>query len=359
MDTVTAPARSLVLSLAQAGLFAGRPVAGSLSPLPEAAITAAPEDRTLLQREGLLDQAGGPTAAWLPVVTTLSNPNLRLVGQTGGPSGINHLQAFGSPASQDHLVAFTARGERECTLAWPIEVDHVLALLTEAVGLDAPGVDPGIRLELSDQAFILLAAALDARRELELESMLARERFAEPIISNAALTVGLKTGLQSDDQRWLLPIFRRVLPSLPSFEQIDVARVLDELVGAAILEKDRTTGEHAFLPGFEPVRLRLQAPLGWAAFAATGLAGGKPRSAGLSALRTLGGLWGIEAAEGRVRFVTTEPARLLKGWQATIDAVRPPPEVTAAKPSARFCGSCGAALKPDWKYCGKCGAAIA
>ncbi len=362
MTAPAIPPRTVAMTLAQACLLAGGLPRGPLSPLPIAAPVAQPEDRATLMREGLLGADGHASPDWSAVAAVLAAPDLEVLLQTGGPSRTSHLDLFAGAGR--NLLAVAWPGPSRLTLAWPMTREHVLALLTEATGLDAPSVDPGIRLELSEAGFLVLAAALDALREEELDAMLARRPAGALLVSEAAIQLALQTGARTDDARWLTPIFRRVLPVVPDIDLVDLPAALAELVGAAILHVDGP--RFALVPDFEAVRLRLQAPLGWAAMGVVGLVDGVRRTAQLSALRTLGALWGIETAEGRVRFVTTEPARLLTGWHELFDAVHgvapaaPTPAPTAAPTmAARFCSQCGGVLKAEWKFCGHCGAAVA
>ena len=378
MDGQPLSARTLQLSAAQAGLLVqSSGPRGELCPLPilpQGPRAAA--DLTVLQNAGLLDRAGTPVGEWRGVADTLAAPDLEILAVAGGMEGVTHLRAFGSPATAAQLVAYGSRGAGECTVAWPVVPDDLLALFTVALGLDANTPDPGVRLELTTEGFLVLAAALDALREVELEALLARDQEVAPLLTPAAIRLALRAGMVSDDSRWLVPIFRRLLPAFPEIDDALVNRGLEDLVGAAILARGEKEGDFALVPAFEPARLRLQAPLAWGTLAAVGLAERQQRHwIQLGALRTLGALWGVEAENGRVRFVTTDEPRLLAGLRTVLEAGRtaakavPPPVATraaewvatdaAAAAGPRFCSQCGHPLQPGGRFCGGCGAAVA
>lgn len=358
MDKASGEARTFQLSQSQAVLLlAGRGPRGKLCPLPEVpAGRGSPEDLSLLQSAGLLDGHGHPTGEWADVARALADPRLQMLAVVGGAEGITHLAAYTDPVLAPRLAACGPHGPGECTLAWPVQPDDMLALLTGALGLDAHTADVGIRFELGAEAFLLLAAFLDALREQELDALLRRAQPAPPRAGEAAVTLALRAGLAADDSRWLVPVFKRLLPVPPQADDAAVERGLAELAKASVVARDGRGGDVALLPAFQPVRLRLQAPLAWGTLAAVADTGGLRRWTQLGALRTLGALWGIESDKGRVRLATVEEGHLLAGLRAVFDAGF---AATAASPAtARFCGKCGGPLASGAKFCGRCGARV-
>lgn len=374
-DATQLAAQTTTLSAAQLDLLVRHGGArGDLCGLPPTGpVPASAEDLLVLQRAGLLDQTGEPTPSWKPLVAALMAPDLRLLATTGSPAGLAHLQAFGAAGLDGRFVSCGERGEAERLLAWPLEVGDVLALFAVSLGLDGRTPDPGLRLELTADGFLALAAVLDALREAELNAMLAHNGPPVPMVSLAAIRVARDAGMISDDARWLVPVFRRMLPKTPDASPAALERGLADLVGAAVVEKGVDAQSWSLVPAFEPAWLRLKAPLAWGTLAAIGLGGGEmvggkaARWNQLGALRTLGGLWGFESAESRVRFVTVEEPKLLEGFRLLIEAARAPAAKSTAPgvqpmpatAGARFCASCGTPLQPGWKFCGSCGAPLA
>lgn len=373
-DATQPAAQTTTLSAAQLDLLVRHGgVRGELCGLPPAGpVPASAEDLLVLQRAGMLEQSGEPTPSWKPLVAALMAPDLRLLATTGSPAGVAHLQAFGGAPLDGKFVSCGERGEAERLLAWPLEVDDVLALFAVSLGLDGRTPDPGLRLELTADGFLALAAVLDALREAELNAMLAHNGPPAPTASLAAIRLALDAGMISDDARWLVPVFRRMLPTAPDSSPAALERGLADLAGAAIVQNGGDARSWTLVPAFEPAWLRLKAPLAWGTLAAIGLSGGKTagewaaRWNQLGALRTLGGLWGFESSGGRVRFVTVEEPKLLESFRLLIEAARAQEAKPAASeaPSApapataKFCASCGTPLRLGWKFCGACGAPL-
>ena len=70
---------------------------GSLSPVRDLpAASPASDDSTTLREAGILDEAGAPTASWMPAAAALAAPALQVVVTAGGPAGLSRLQAFAS-----------------------------------------------------------------------------------------------------------------------------------------------------------------------------------------------------------------------------------------------------------------------
>lgn len=355
MNTRVEP-RTVTLSAAQLNLFLRNAGAhGPLSPLGDFPASAgSPDDPQLLVEAGLIDAAGAASSGWRTAAETLVRPSARIVVSAGEEAGAHRLQVFSSAESDGKLVALgSAPGER-ISLAWPLESLDALAPLVAALALDGATFDPGVRLELSPEGFLMLAAALDALRELELEALLARDSAPALLTTASAMKVALKTGMSSDDMRWLTPVFRRLLPRAPEMTPSAIERGLGELVAASIL----TTADsrsYGLASSFEPVRRLLVTPLGWGAITAANE--GRSAWGVLGAFRTFHALWGVELLAAKVRVATIGEAALLQAFEAMVGNATAP-ALKAQAPSAahvRYCPHCGAAIQAGWKFCGACG----
>ena len=367
MDQRTSSARTLRLSAAQAWMLLAHAGAhNDLCPLgerPSAPLTT--EDLTILQTAGLLDAGGLPVGDWKEAARIVAAPQMEILAITGAADGVTHLRAYASPGATTKLAAVGARGEGEYTMAWPLERDDLLALFLAALGLDVQIADPGVRLDLSADAFLVLGAALDAMREAELDAMLARARATAPALDPAKIGLALRAGMVTDDARWLTPAFRRLLPRPPAGDDATMERGLSDLVSLGLLAPAGDARKFAPAPALEPVRRNLQAPLAWASLTAVAVTreGGRHWS-GIGALRTWGALWGVETSGDQVRFVTTDETRFLEGVRAVLDAASaiathaPPLPQAAAYVAPRYCGKCGARLQAGAKFCGGCGQAL-
>ncbi|MDO9299298.1 zinc ribbon domain-containing protein [Bradyrhizobium sp.] len=355
---------------------------GSLSPVRDLpAASPASDDSTTLREAGILDEAGAPTASWMPAAAALAAPALQVVVTAGGPAGLSRLQAFASDETNGRLVSFVERGAGEWMVAWPLAEDDIAAIMTAQLALDSATNDPDVQLELTPEGFLMLGAVLDALREEELESLLARDRTPAPLLKAAAVRVAMGAGLTSEDYRWLVPIFRRLLPNVPEMNQGAIDKGLADLVSASIIEAgpDR---EYGLVAAFEPVRRLLLAPLAWSTLTTISEANLQATWNQLGGMRTFVGLWGVEARANGVRLGTLGEAVLLQAFRSLVtDALAAIPagkqgeqasrratasanmagstagsEVNAAR---RFCQQCGRPVGTADRFCGECGAGLA
>lgn len=380
---VDAASRTVSMSTAQLQMFLRQAGArGALSPVRDLPAAApAPDDSTTLREAGMIDESGAPTASWMPAAAALAAPALQIMVTTGGVAGLSRLQAFASDETGRRLVSLVERGAGEWTIAWPLAEDDIAAIMTAQLALDGATNDPDVQLELTPEGFLTLGAVLDALREEELESLLARDRAPTPLLKAAAVRVAMHAGLTSEDYRWLVPIFRRLLPNLPEINQQAVDSGLADLVSASIVEAgpDR---DYGLVAAFEPVRRLLLAPLAWSTLTTISAANPPTTWSQLGGMRTFAGLWGVEARETGVRLGTLGEGILLQAFRSLAgDALaaipagkqggqlsRPAtaaagaPESTAgakANATPRFCQQCGRPVGTADRFCGECGAELA
>lgn len=379
---VSAEPRTVSMSTAQLQMFlrhAGIP--GALSPVRDLpAAMPAPDDSTTLREAGMIDETGTPAAGWMPAATALVAPTLQTVVTGGNAAGLSRLQAFASGDTDKRMVSLAERGAGEWIIAWPLAEDDVAAIMTAQLALDGATNDPEVQLELTPEGFMLLGAVLDALREEELESLLARDRAPAPLLTAAAIGVAMQLGLTSEDYRWLVPVFRRLLPDPPEMNQREIDKGLADLVSASIIEAgpDR---DYGLVTAFEPVRRLLLAPLAWSTLT-TIFAPDSPMTwSQLGGMRTFAGLWGIEARKAGVRLGTFGEGALLQAFRSLVSdkllAIpagkrdgRPTRPVTAmagmpkstigsnANAAPGFCPQCGRPVDPVDRFCGVCGAQL-
>jgi hypothetical protein len=324
--TVSMSTAQLQMLLRQAGAL------GALSPLRDLpAAPPAPDDAATLGEAGMIDQGGAPTAGWMPAAAALAAPALQIILTTGGVAGLSRLQAFASDETNRRLVSFVERGAGEWTVAWPLAEDDIAAVITAHLALDGATNDPEVQLELTPEGFLMLGAVLDALREAELESLLARDRAPAPVLKAAAVRLALRAGLASEDYRWIVPIFRRLLPDVPDMNQDAVDKGLADLVSASIIEVGPER-DYGLVAAFEPVRRLLLAPLAWGTLTTISAAGSPTTWSQLGGMRTFAGLWGIEARKAGVRLGTLGEGscyRRSDRWRATRSPPSPPGSRTA------------------------------
>lgn len=348
------------------------PARSDLSPLPntvDADIVTA--GRARLVEAGLLDPGGRVAANWRPAIDALTRPLRRVTFSVGGPNGVSTLRAFQGELSGTDFAVVAARGSVATTLAYPVDAADLALPLFEALGLEGETPDLGIGVDLTAAGFVALMGMVDALREAEAEAMLARDEAPVAGVSPAAIALALKTGWESADFRWLVPMARRLLPMPVEIDKGDIEAGLAELACVGLVRQYDRDGLFYFSADFEVPRRTLSVPFAFGQLALTEANGAGLSQSFVSGLRTLGSLWAFEFVAGtpplmRVRTLTEEDFLGAIG-----DLLARPPKVatlpasvTPAEPAAlagaamqvhRFCTACGASLPAGAKFCTACG----
>ncbi len=376
------PARPLATSItlsdkAWLALATLRPEKSELSPLPKSVdASAAASGRARLAETGVLGPGGVLAADWRPAVDALAQPVRRVTLAIGGPDGVSTVHACQGAASGGSFAVYAARSSVATTLAYPVDAADLALPLFEALGLEGNTPDLGIGVDLTLAGFVALMGMVDALREAEAEAMLARDE--EPVvgISKAAIALSLKLGWTSGDDRWLVPMARRMLPVPVDIDQRQVEKGLEDLLALDLVRRLDEGRLFNFASNFELPRRTLSAPLAFGLLALNETSGAGISQAFIIGLRTLGALWAVQFVAGmpplmRIRTLTeADLLGLLSDLIARPPVVEPrsvaqAPNAAAAtapkdsaEPAHRFCTNCGTPLPEGARFCVGCGKQI-
>ena len=203
-----------------------------------------------------------------------------------------------------------------------------------------------------------LAGLIDAKREQYLDSLIARQLEDDAVLWPAAIMLSLRTGILSDDFRWLASMVWRLLPYAIEVQEAAIRAGLNEL-----LEKGLTaagpSGGIVMNAEIEAIRPHLSSPLAFGVVSLARLGDDGPERLHLGLIRTLATLWSVDFIPGRpwiTRLSSISSLELAGIVENTIEVIltTEPSRETGQK---RFCPQCGQALEQDDRFCVACGAA--
>lgn len=336
---------------------------GVLSPL-QSLETATSSDASASLPETITRQR----AVWEPIARTLSAPKLALVTSAGTSDNVVYLQAFGAPATCDHLVGCTRGPGGTFEIVPALTASVWSQVLWDGLALDTvpPTTDAVVTMSLA--ALTACCGLVDAVKESRLEALIAREAYPVSSATTASIALAVKTGLMTQDARWFTGLMRRLLPQDPTGGSLEqTRRGLDELalLGWVIRVGD---DEWSFAETIQPHAIE------WSAAVVSGLFSlhlDDPEGLNrlhVGVIRTLSGLWTLECPPlgetvkfgrtgGQALMLTMMKAvkKLLASWPAQpVKAAASQPVPSGSLP-AHFCPSCGAAVVEGARFCADCG----
>ncbi len=339
----------------------------AIAPTSESPLAALPP----VADAGPAAAGSGPTAAHGPGPAHLPDRGprfARLLGWVAAPSlEVGVLRGPGQDAGPEWLyrardagVAFAAYGrgpDGDHRFAWTDE-DALLADVRASLQLQVPAPPGRLALELDARSFASLVGAIDALREHELQSLLARLPDRACVLDATAVADALGRSCATGDLRWLAALGQAIAPFDVDTSDRACADGLARLDRLGLLAPRRDGGFEP-RPALLELAARVGAPVGYAALHVRSCDGSGRAQEHVAALRGLGGLLllefaGIGSTEPHVsvRDATVEEVELaLLGCFTGGDHCF----TGGDQPRPATCGACGRPLKPAARFCTSCG----
>jgi hypothetical protein len=366
--------RSVTLTGAQLGLLleGGGLTIGQLCPLRlEPAAAASSGDLRALVDKGLARDDGSVEPSWAPALAVLADPPLRLAAAVGTRDGFQALYAYGTGET---LAAYTPVADGLRRLAYPLEPRHVLAFLSEGLGLDLESPRLEVEADLTPTALAALAGMVDGLAERQIEARLARSPAPEGGLHLERIARNVRQADQGDDYRWLGPVIKLISPFAWEADDEAVRAGLEHLAGLGWVERT-ADGGWAFGSRFQGPAGHLEHHLAYGFLAVARREGGGLARSHLGLLRTLQSLWLLDCRGGQnpKAVLSAPPApvamQALDDFLVSLgegpaavpeDAASAPPAAASSqgKSEGPLCPQCGRAAGPDDRFCAGCGAAI-
>ncbi len=333
-----------------------------------------------------LDKSLGSEASKIPSdidtsqVTCLAQPEISLTVTLLAAENGRSLQAYGA-RSNKHLVGFTAM-DKGYNLSYPLQADHLSALVVAGLGLDQDVGALEFSASLSGAELLALGGLVDALRQRELENLLAHLPRHEGGVTVEEVYMRALDGAATGDIRWTSGLFAQLVQGVPDLSEETLESGLKGLEKAGWASVS-SGGNWDTTPGFSVGCSQLQLPLAGALVQLTRLEGSEVAETDFALLRMLGSIWLCQPKDEAYEFasVSADKATLnlmsiIEGFAAQVSV--PDASQTTAEQleeastgstvsgsevnqeaASRFCTQCGEEVGIGDKFCTACGAVIA
>ncbi len=219
----------------------------------------------------------------------LCDPGIKIRVTMMTAANAQSLVAYGHKG-RDSLVGFTPAAEGGYNLSLPMDTGHILALVTTGLGLEHEIGDLRMSAHVSGAALLALAGLVDALRQRQLESLLARMREPEGGVTSDEVYLRALDGIVTADSRWTATLMHALVDGLPELKTETVDAGLNDLRTAGLAVKS-AGGTWRMAEEFALCGAHLQLPLAGAKISLERQQYGKVDAASLALFRMLGSLW--------------------------------------------------------------------
>ncbi|KAA5595976.1 zinc-ribbon domain-containing protein [Blastochloris sulfoviridis] len=291
------------------------------------------------------------------VRAALADPLARISAVTVARDGGRRLDCY-AVAGESGLAALTPGDNGDSAVSFPIEAKAIEALLGDTLGLDQPLAELGHSRELDIAALWALAALVDAHRQRQLESLLARTASPPPGVDDDLVLLRALDGATLADPRWLSSLLNGFMGPADATE----ARLrsgLEALEHGGLIGRD-ANGLWAPQSGFIAAFANLEVPMAGAQLVIERRSAGGVDRVVLAFVRTLAALWILQSRGPRVLLRSAGGADARAIIHDAIEiAIAPPsvpqPGAPMPPPAKRFCHHCGTPAAASDRFCGHCG----
>lgn len=316
-------------------------------------------------------------------IACLAQPEISLdVTLLAAKNGRN-LHAYGAP-NTSHLVGFTAMDDGGYNLSYPLQADHITALIVTGLGLDQDMGALEFSASLSGADLLALGGLVDALRQRELENLLARLSRHEGGVTLEEIYMRALDGAATGDIRWTSGLLTHLVEVLPDLSEKTLETGLKGLRKSGWASVS-SGGNWDTAPGFAVGCSHLQLPLAGVRIKLARLEGDEIAGTDFVLLRMLGSIWLCQAKDKAYELASVSAANAISSLVSIVDGFAAQVSVsdssqtsaeqvketatkstvtsgavkTAVTTRSRFCTQCGNEVDTKAKFCTACGAIIA
>jgi hypothetical protein len=306
-----------------------------------------------------LDRAVRANQLSVAVAAALADPVARISAVTIARDGGRRLDCY-AIAGETRLAAVTPTENGDTAVSFPIVPDTVEVLLDDALGLGQPLVDLGQKFELDIAALWAVAALVDAHRQRQLETLLARTAPPPPGVDDDAVLLRALDGATLADPRWLSSLLNGLVGPA-DVSEAQLASGLQALDRGGLVGRD-ARGLWSPRPDFTTAFANLEVPLAGAQLVIERRHAGAVDRVVLAFVRTLAAVWILQPRSACQRVLLRSAGGAdARGiiHDAIALAITPPsaaqPATPTPPPVKRFCHHCGRPAASTDRFCGHCG----
>lgn len=321
-------------------------------------------NRTIGPDTAVLDRAAGANAWPASVRAGLGDPVARIAVAAVTRAGVRRLDCYAVAGAAGQLAALTPNGSGEVEASFPVDGRLPEALIADTLGLGQALAVPDHRSDLDLPALWALAAMVDAHRQLELESLLARTLARRIALDEDTICLRALDGAALADPRWLSSMLTLLLGP-GDVAEARLREGLAALARAGLATRD-ASGLWSPQPAFAEAFAHLEVPLAAVSLSIDRAGEGRADQAAMVLLRTIAALWMIEPrrSAGAVAGVSLRAIAPQDARRCVHDAIAPALAAATAAPPARakspgFCPQCGHPAAAGDRFCGQCGRKLA